>query len=180
MALVEEEIPMMALAEDGDERQVYAYQAGTWLLATLVPGVAALGAAIWLHFAFEEMEVLITLPLFVVGILMLYSTLYSLTADQWLMFDGVHRLVRFHKKNIYGRIDWELPVSEEMCIQVFALQGTSHWVLRLEVPQYQSLMFGDSAFAKMSQSRAITLAEKAGRLTGIRVEVKGQEPEASP
>lgn len=38
MALVEEEIPMMALAEDGDERQVYAYQARTWMLATLLPG----------------------------------------------------------------------------------------------------------------------------------------------
>ena len=38
MSLVEEEIPMMALAEDSDERQVYAYQAGIWFLATLVPG----------------------------------------------------------------------------------------------------------------------------------------------
>ena len=88
MSLVEEEIPMMALAEDSDERQVYAYQAGIWFLATLIPGVASLGAAIWLHLVFEEIELLITLPLFVVGILLLYSTWYSLTADQWLMFDG--------------------------------------------------------------------------------------------
>jgi len=170
MALVEEEIPMMALAEDGDERQVYAYQARTWMLATLLPGVALLGLAIWLHAAFAEAELLVTLPLFVVGVLLLYSTLYSLTADQWLMFDGAHNLVRFHKKNLYGRIDWELPPSNFDCIRVVSQEDEKHWVLELEGTPTQRLLFGESAFLKMSHKRAKTLAEKAGQLTGIRVE----------
>jgi hypothetical protein len=169
MTLVEEEIPMMALAEDGDERQVYAYQARTWMWATLLPGVALLGLATWLHLAFAEAELLITLPLFVFGLLMLYSTWYSLTADQWLMFDGEHKLVRFHKSNIYGRIDWELPATDFTSIQVLTLQDEKHWVLKLNGTPKQRLLFGDSAFAKMSHTRALTLAEKAGRLTGIGV-----------
>jgi hypothetical protein len=175
MSIVEEEIPMMALAEDSDERQVYAYQAGVWFLATLVPGVAALGGAIWLHLAFEDIELFITLPLFVVSFLMLYSTWYSLTADQWLMFDGVHRLVRFHKKNLYGRIDWELPGSEIICIRVFAQDGENNWALQLKVDQQPNLLFGDSAFAKMSHDRALALAEKAGQLVGVRVESLSQD-----
>lgn len=170
MALVEEEIPMMALAEEGEDRQVYAYQARTWMLATLLPGVAFLGLAIWLHAAFAEVELLITLPLFVVGALLLYSTLYSLTADQWLMFDGAHNLVRFHKKNLYGRIDWELPASDFNCIRVISQKDENHWVLELDGPPDQRLVFGESAFIKMSHERATILAEKAGQLTGIRVE----------
>ncbi len=171
MALVEEEIPMMALAEESERRQVYAYQARLWMLATLVPGVACLGLAFWLQTAFEEAELLVTLPLFVFGLLMLYSTWYSLTADQWLMFDGEHKLVRFHKRNMYGRIDWELPAEEFTCIRVICQKDTKHWVLQLIGTPKQRLLFGDSAFAKMSRSRAITLAEKAGELTGIRVQI---------
>jgi len=171
MTLVEEEIPMMALAEDSDERQVYAYQAKIWAWATLVPGVALLGLAIWLHTAFAEIELLVTLPLFVFGLLMLYSTWYSLTADQWLMFDGEHKLIRFHKRNIYGRIDWELPANDFTSIQILTLQDEKHWVLKLNGTPKQRLLFGDSAFAKMSHTRAITLAEKAGQLTGIRVDM---------
>ena len=171
MSLVEEEIPMMALAEENDERQVYAYQAGVWFLATLVPGIAALGSAIWLHLAFAEIELLVTLPLFVVSLLLLYSTWYSLTADQWLMFDGEHRLVRFHKKNMYGRIDWEFPGSEVNCIRVFTQDGENNWALQLKVDPYPNLLFGDSAFAKMSHDRAMELAKKAGQLTGIEVSI---------
>lgn len=171
MALVEEEIPMMALAEDGDERQVYVYQARIWMFATLVPGVACLGLAVWLHLDFDDAELLVTLPLFVFGLLMLYSTWYSLTADQWLMFDGEHKLIRFHKRNMYGRIDWELPADDFTCIRVISQKDTKHWVMQLSGRPKQRLLFGDSAFAKMSRTRAITLAEKAGEMTGIRVEV---------
>lgn len=171
MTLIEEDIPMMALAEESAERQVYAYQANRWLLMTLIPGVALFAGAVWMHLSFEEIELLITLPLFLVGLLFLYSSLYSLTADQWLMFDGVHKVVRFHKKNIYGRIDWELPGSEVQCIRVFAKDGKESWALQLKVGSYQDLLFGDSAFTKMSQERAIELAEKAGELSGIRIEI---------
>ena len=171
MALVQEDIPMMELVEDSDERQVYAYQANRWLLLTVLPGFVLFGGAVWMHFVFEDIELLITLPLFMVGALFLYSSLYSLTADQWLMFDGVHQLVRFHKKNIYGRIDWELPGREITCIRVMAHEGVTNWVLQLKVDQHQDLLFSDSAFAKMSRSRAIDLAEKAGQLSGIRIEV---------
>ncbi len=170
MSIAEEEIPMMALAEDNDERQVYAYQAGIWFVATLVPGIAALGGAIWLHFAFAEIELLVTLPLFVVSLLLLYSTWYSLTADQWLMFDGEHRLIRFHKKNIYGRTDWELPGSAVNCIRVFTRDNKNDWTLQLKLDQYQDLLFGDSTFAKMSHDRAMELAKKAGQLSGVQVE----------
>ncbi len=174
MPLVEEDIPMMALAEDSAQRQVYAYQASRWLLLTIIPGVALFGGAVWMHFAFEDIEILITLPLFVVGSLFIYSSLYSLTADQWLMFDGVHRLIRFHKKNIYGRIDWELSGSDIKCLQVFARDGENNWALQLTLDQYPNLLFGDSAFAKMSRDRAIALAEKAGQLTGVQVEETSQ------
>lgn len=171
MAIVKEDIPMMALAEDGDERQVYAYQANRWLLLTMIPGFALFFGAVWMHYAFEDIEIIITLPLFIVGALFLYSSLYSLTADQWLMFDGVHRLVRFHKKNIYGRIDWEFPGSDIKCIRVFARDGENNWALQLKVGQYPNLLFGDSAFTKMSRDRAVALAEKAGQLTGIEVSI---------
>ena len=80
-------------------------------------------------------------------------------------------MVRFHKKNIYGRIDWELPGGDIRRIEVFAEDGRRNWILKLEVAQHQNLLFGDNAFAKMSQTRALTLAEKAGKLTGIKVEV---------
>ena len=171
MTLVEEEIPIMALAEDGDERQVYAYQAKIWMWATLVPGVALLGLAVWLHLDFDDADLFVTLPLFVFGLLMLYSSCYSLTADQWLMFDGEHKLVRFHKRNMYGRIDWELTAEDFTCLRVISQKDTKHWVMQLSGTPKQRLLFGDSAFAKMSRTRAITLAEKAGALTGIRVEV---------
>ena len=171
MTLVEEEIPIMALAEDGDERQVYAYQAKIWMWATLVPGVALLGLAVWLHLDFDDADLFVTLPLFVFGLLLLYSALYSLTADQWLMFDGEHKLVRFHKKNMYGRIDWELTAEDFTCLRVISQKDTKHWVMQLSGTPKQRLLFGDSAFAKMSRTRAITLAEKAGEMTGIRVEV---------
>jgi hypothetical protein len=173
MTLIEEDIPMMALAEESSERQVYAYQARLWMLATLVPGVALLGLAIWLHLNFADIELLVTLPLFVIGFLLLYSTGYSLTADQWLMFDGRNRQVRFHKKNIYGCSDWEYPVSDFTSIRVVCLEGRNQWVLQLEGPQPQRLQFADSAFKKMEKNRAIKLAETLSNLTGIRMEICG-------
>ena len=111
--------------------------------------------------------VLAVLGLF--GLLLLYSTLYSLTAVQWLRVDGIRHTVRFHKRNLCGLTDWERPPAAFRELQVLRYRRQSNWNVVLVDQDGRELFLGEHVFGAFSRERALALADKVASRTGIRV-----------
>lgn len=162
----------MVLAEESENHQLFRFRGKHWALNTFIIGFILVAAATYLTIA-RKPEMLLLVSLYVLGLLLLYSTLYSLTADQWLMFDGIQRSVRFHKKNLYGNVEWQRPGAEfkEICVfRNFQGDGRNiNWTIMLADHDGMQLFLGENEFGSFSRERALILAEKAGRLTGIDV-----------
>src|SRR5438034_9258132 len=123
----------MVLSDDSADRLVFRFRSRLWGAATLGAGVALLGTTAWLHLHHPS-RVLPFVPLYLFGALLLYSALYSFTADQWLAVDGSSRSIHFHKRNLYGRVDWERSAEEFTEVRVSRAstpRRASNWTIAL-------------------------------------------------
>ena len=106
------------------------------------------------------------------GLLFLYSSLYSFMADQVLVVDGTNRSLHFHKRNLYGRVEWDRGGDQFTDIRVFRpgrieSASASNWSIMLVASDGLRLFLGENEFGALSRKRAMALAENVGRLTGI-------------
>src|SRR5437762_5221210 len=101
----------MVLVEESELRQVFRFRNKRWGVATLVAGLVLIASLGWLQ-ATHKAGFLQSAIFYGFGVLLLYSSLYSLRADQWLIVDGNRRSIHFHKSNLYGLVDWERPGLE--------------------------------------------------------------------
>jgi hypothetical protein len=164
--------PLMVLAEESESHQVYRFRGKRWALITSILGCMLLIGTGFLHiYVKPEMWLLVCLYGFIM--LLFFSTLYSLVSDQWLEFNGEYRQVRFHKKNLYGTVEWHRPGNEFKGIRVFRnFNGDNrnmNWTIMLEGHDGTELFIGENEFGSFNRERALELAGKAGRLTGINV-----------
>jgi hypothetical protein len=174
MSLIQEIPPLMVLAEDSADRQMYRFRGGRWGIATLVGGLGLIGVCGWFQRTSDAPAWPFAL-FYLFGILLLYSALYSFTAHQWLLVDGTRRSIRFHKKNLYGRVEWERAGSDFKEIRVFRparLRGTAPtktWAILLVGNDGVELFIGENEFGAFNRDRALALAGRVGRLAGIPV-----------
>src|SRR5690348_8196911 len=106
MPFVEEIPPLMVLAESSPDRMVFRFRGRMWGWITLLAGVGLTAPCVWSFFVGSPW----TGSLAVVasfGLVLFFSSLYSFTAEQFLVVDGATRSLQFHKRNLYGRVDWE-------------------------------------------------------------------------
>jgi hypothetical protein len=174
VAAIREILPIMVLTEDAVDHQLYRFRGVRWALFTLVVGLgmfAGCGAA---HVREAPIYAQVGLAMF--GALMLYSSVFSLRADQWLRVDGSSHSITFHKRNIYGRIDWERPgdaFSEIRVFQPSARRGKAmNWSIILsgrEGPESIELSLGENELGSLQRERALEMARKLGTLAGIEV-----------
>jgi hypothetical protein len=164
--------PLMVLAEESENHQLFRFRGKRWALITCILGIILIAGAIYLNIG-RKPEILLLVSLYGFGLLLLYSTLYSLTADQWLVFDGIQLSVKFRKKNLYGNVEWQRPGGEFKEIRVFRnFQEDSrnmNWTIMLVGHDGMQLFLGENEFGSFSRERALIVAGKAGRLAGINV-----------
>ena len=161
--------PIMVLSEDTPEHITFRFKGNAWATATFAGGLALLLLTAWLH----AQRTAPTLPLAVLGtfgVLLLYSTLYSLTAHQWLTLSKIRRTLRFHKKNLYGRVDWERPARDFRCIRVGRRLKASNWHITLVCQDGLELELGESFLGAPTHARALDLAGRISGPTGIAIE----------
>lgn len=174
LPVVEEIPPLMVLAEASASRLIFRFRNRLWGFATLVGGLALVGATGWFQFSHSLWSWQFAI-IHLFGLVLLYSSAYSFTADQSLTVDGSDGVVHFHKSNLYGRVDWQRPGSEFREIRVSrarTLQGPGvarNWAITLIGGDGLELSLGENEFGSLSREGALALAENVGRLAGIKV-----------
>ncbi len=167
----------MVLVEESELRQVFRFRNKRWGVATLVAGLVLIASLGWLQ-ATHKAGFLQSAIFYGFGVLLLYSSLYSLRADQWLIVDGNRRSIHFHKSNLYGLVDWERPGLDFKEIRVFRAatsRGTGrakNWTIMLASGDGVNLFLGENEFGAFSRERALQLAGKVGQLAGITVVIR--------
>jgi hypothetical protein len=174
VSAIREVLPIMVLAEDSQDRQVYRFRGARWAAFTLVVGVGLLFACAAAHQKQQPVFAQALCGLF--GVLMLYSSAFSLGADQWMRVDGSTQSITFHKKDLYGRIDWQRTGEQFSKIRVFrpSVRGgkAMNWSIVLvgrESPYPIELSLGENELGSLHRERALEIARKIGRLAGIEV-----------
>jgi hypothetical protein len=158
----------MVLVEETAGELTFRFKGQAWAAATVVPGLALLGVVGWLfRSGYAQRYLLVILGLF--GMALLYSSFYSLTASQWLRAGGERRSLRFHKKNLYGLVDWERPAAEFHCVRVGRSLRSSSWHITLIPLEGAELELGENAFGSYTLEGALALATKLSLRTGVPV-----------
>lgn len=169
---IEEIPPIMVLEEESPDRLLFRFRGGRWGAATLAGGLALITASGW--FRFSKDLPFLQLAVFVFfGLLLLYSSLFSFTANQFLIVDGKSGSINFHKKNLYGRVDWKRSGDRFKEIRIFRPMAANHrpgknWAIMLVCHDETNLFLGEHELGSRSRGSAFTLAENIGRLAGIR------------
>lgn len=172
MAAIEEIPPIMVLEENTGFRMVFRFRGRVWGWSMLAIGLAILGG--FGRYQLSHHNLPWEIWLFdIFGALLIYSSIYSFTADQYLVVNGTDRTIHFHKRNLYGRLDWERPGSEFKEIRVCRARTTRgqamNWSIALVVADGRELYLGENEFGSFSRDGAVALAENVSRLTGIPV-----------
>jgi len=169
VAIIEGIPPLMVLAESPPERLLFRFRGRLWGWVTLLVGAPLVAGSVWFLFARDP-----SIPSLALtgsfGLLLLYSSLYSLTADQFLIVDGATHSVRFHKKNLFGSVGWERGGDQFKEIKVFRATPTAkNWTIMLVGVDGRELFIGENEFGSLHHENAVELAGQVGRLAGIRV-----------
>ena len=176
---VQEVLPLMVLVEESEQQLVFRFRGLKWALTTLAGGSALVGMTMWYHLnpqvAFWPAWILYGL-----AVLLFYASVYSFHAQQYLVITG-SGMLRFHKRNLYGQTDWERSGKQFREIQVFqgrASRGSGraqNWSIVLTADDAPQLWLGENEFGAWTQERALALAAKVARMTGIEVVADGVE-----
>lgn len=159
----------MVLSEETPEDLTFRFKGSRWAVATLIPGVALLWLVRHLHLlGHSQTWMLVVVGMF--GLLLVHSSVYSATADQWLIASGCRKTIRFHKKNLYGLVEWEKAPQDFQSIKVQKYMRSSNWQIALVCSDGFELQLGENAFGAFTLERAIHLAAKVSQRTGIPLE----------
>jgi hypothetical protein len=159
----------MMLAEETPEEVLFRFRGNRWAVATLIPGVALLWLVRHLYLLGRSQTwMLVVVGMF--GLLLVYSSVYSATADQWLVASSRRKTIRFHKKNLYGLVEWEKASRDFQSIKVQKHARSSNWQIALVCSDGFELQLGENAFGAFTLERAIHLATKVSQRTDIPLE----------
>ena len=97
-SLMSENPPIMVLEGDANGRVTFRFRGNRWAVWTLIPGVALVGM-VWNLYRGGNPSHGLQGVTGLFGLLLIYSSVYSITADQWLAADENKKTVEFYKKN---------------------------------------------------------------------------------
>ncbi len=163
----------MVISEETPESVTFRFKGNRWAVATLLPGVALLWLVRNLYLSNHSAHwLLAVVGLF--GLLLVYSSIYSATADQWLTASSHPKVIQFHKKNLYGLVEWRRPSEAFQAIKVGRYGRSSNWQIALVCRDGLELYLGENAFGAFTHERAMNIAMKVSSRTGIMVESTAQ------
>lgn len=158
----------MVLSEETEDLVAFQFKGNRWALATFIPGVILLGIAVRLYFTENPQNVLLAI-VGIFGLMLIYSSVYSLTSVQWLTADSKTKAVKFYKKNIYGLVEWEKQGDDFKEIAVWRNSGSTNWAISLVCNDGYELYIGENVFGALSYEKALAIANKVSSRTGIRI-----------
>jgi hypothetical protein len=170
---VVEAVPLMVLAEETEDRVTFRFRGDRWAAATLVPGLLLAGIAVRLLLGGHRPGPLSWI-LGGLGLLLLWSTLYSFTATQWLQAVQSRRSVVFRKRNLYGLVAWERRADAFQGLRVGRSLRSLNWHIELVCADGTVLPLGENAFGAPDEARALALADRVARRTGIPIQAPGR------
>ena len=165
--------PIMVLSEETPESVTFRFKGDRWAVATLIPGVVLVAVVSKLYISGHSPNwLLLIVGMF--GLLLIYSSIYSATADQWLTVDGNRKTIRFYKKNLFGLVEWERSSQDFQGILVGRSLRSSNWHIALICMDGLRLYIGENAFGAFKLERAIDIANKVSSRTGVRVDATNE------
>ena len=168
-AVIMREIPpLMELSEETIDKMMFQFRGRRWAVTTLIPGVILTAIVIKL-FASGNQNMVILSIVGLFGVLLIYSSIFSFTANQWLIADGRTKTIKFHKDNIYGLVDWEKSANEFKEIRVWKSIRSTSWKITLICNDGYYLQIGENIFGALDYEKALEIANKVSYRTGIRV-----------
>ena len=160
--------PSMVLTEETLDRVTFRFQGKGWAGATLIPGIILVSIVMILFASGNSSRVMLAI-VGLLGMALIYSSVYSLTSTQWLTADANTKKVHFYKKNIYGLVDWERPASEFKEIRVWRSLRATNWAITLVCNDNYRLQIGENVFGAFTFEKALIIAQKVSRRTNIKV-----------
>jgi len=173
MALISENHPIMTLIEETLARLTFQFKGRAWAAATIFPGFILLAVAIYLAARGNPNTVILAI-VGLLGTVLIYSSLTSLTSTQWLTADSSTRTIKFYKKNIYGLVAWEKSAGEFKAIHVGRSVRSTNWNITIITNDGDALPIGENVFGAFNFESALELANKVSRRTGIKVDAPSQ------
>lgn len=161
--------PIMVLSGETPDSVTFRFRGNRWALATLIPGLVLLWLTTKLHFiGHSPTWALAVIGVF--GMFLVYSSVYSSTATQWLVASSGTRTIKFYKKNLYGLVQWERSQRDFQGIRVGRHLKSSNWQIALVCSDGLELQLGENAFGAFSYESAFDLATKISCRTGIMIQ----------
>jgi hypothetical protein len=169
MPPIREYPPIMVLTEETPDHLTFRFKGQGWAVATLIPGVILVAVVLYLY-AKGNPSMLLLAVVGLFGVLLIYSSIYSLSSDQWLIADGRTKTIKFHKQNIYGLVDWERSAHEFEEIRVWKSRKATNWAITIVCQDGLLLQIGENVFGAMTYEKAIAIANKVNSRTGLAVQ----------
>lgn len=163
----------MVLAEETPESVTFRFNGTRWALLTLIPGMGLVVLACILYVSTHASHFLLAaLGLF--GLLLLYSSLYSKTANQWLTANGNSKTIRFYKKNLYGLVEWEKSAGDFEGIIVGRHLRATNWHIAVRCRDGYDLFVGENEFGAFTREKALSVANKISSRTGLTIDAQDE------
>jgi uncharacterized membrane protein YfcA len=163
----------MVLSEETPDSVTFRFKGRRWALATLIPGAILVAIAGNLYLSSQASRLLLAI-LGIFGLLLIYSSIYSATSNQWLAADGKRRSIAFFKKNLYGLVHWERTAGEFQEIKVWRHLRASNWQITLVCKDGYDLHLGENAFGSFTRDGALAIAGKVSSRTGIPIDAQNE------
>jgi len=165
--------PQMVLTEQSEQRLLFRFQAMRWAWFTLVLAIGLGGGA---TLALIQGSLLLCGILTLFSLLMLYSTVFSWNASQFLEIDFAAGSAHYVERNHYRKIDRVIAFSEFSGISIFrptSEQSTINWITRLETQDGEAFVIGHSEFGSLEYEAAKALAGRIAQGVGIELSDPG-------
>jgi nicotinamide riboside transporter PnuC len=169
MALIREYPPIMVLTEETPDYLTFRFKSQGWAVATLIPGIILVAVVLYLY-AIGNPSTLLLAVVGLFGFLLIFSSIYSLSSDQWLTADGRTKTIKFHKQNIYGLTNWERSANEFEEIRVWKSRKAINWATTIVCKDGLLLQIGENVFGAMNYEKALDLANKVSNRSDIKVD----------
>ena len=165
--------PFMILTEETLDSLTFRFNGDRWAVLTLIPGVVLMIVVCALYLQGQSPNwLLLVVGMF--GLVLLYSTIISVTGEQWLTVNGSRRTIRFYKKTLYGLVDWERSAPEFECVKVSKNLRSKGWRVSLICNDGDQLFIGEHELGEPDIESAINIATRVSNKTGIIVRSRKQ------
>jgi hypothetical protein len=169
-----ENLPVMVLSDETTERVTFRVRNVLWSVMTGASGIGLVSIAVLLYLSGNLTSSYTNWSSIVVGVLgalLIYSSIFSITTTQWLTADGKRKTIKFFKRNLYGHIYWERSSQDFQGIKIWRYMSRNNdWQIILMCNDGVDLYIGENLRGASTKERALDIANKISRKIEVKIE----------